>query len=259
MLQKNPKRAVSREKRFLEMGGRASREMRVQVQVQVGEHSLEKKLVEVEARASGSLFHACEQLDGIHDAAATTRKHSRRRKKLGGVSSTTRVDVLTLRKVKKRLFVVPYLPMPSAMPVPSPPLPSTLFDTTLPPFPPDHSNPPTGPHPPRCADEDRLQIHKKEGDGGDAITAAQQAVDASKSTSPSKRQTSEDQSLLPAERAALSEAGLAARRLAQDLRAAGANDDGLRVRENGRDGVAAGALDVHEEGARRRHERLHFE
>jgi len=63
--------------------------------------------------------------------------------------------------------------------------------------------------------------------------------------------------LLPAEGAAFGEAGLAAGGLAQDLRAAGADDDGLRVREDGRDGVAAGALDVHEEGARCRHERLY--
>ena len=36
----------------------------------------------------------------------------------------------------------------------------------------------------------------------------------------------------------------------QDLRATLADDDGLRVREDGGDGEAAGALDVHEEGAR---------
>jgi len=36
----------------------------------------------------------------------------------------------------------------------------------------------------------------------------------------------------------------------------GANDDGLGVREDGGDCEAAGALDVHEEGAGRRDERL---
>ncbi len=55
--------------------------------------------------------------------------------------------------------------------------------------------------------------------------------------------------LLPPKRAPLCESRLAARRLAQHLRAPGADDDGLRVREDGRDGEAAGALDVHEEGA----------
>lgn len=62
--------------------------------------------------------------------------------------------------------------------------------------------------------------------------------------------------LLPPERAALCESGLATGGLAQDLRAAGADDDGLCVREDGRDGEAAGALDVHEEGARAGDERL---
>ncbi len=55
--------------------------------------------------------------------------------------------------------------------------------------------------------------------------------------------------LLPPERAPLCEPRLAASGLAQHLRAAGADDDGLGVREDGRDGEAAGALDVHEEGA----------
>ena len=53
--------------------------------------------------------------------------------------------------------------------------------------------------------------------------------------------------LFLAERAPLREPRLAARRLAQHLRATGAHDDGLGVREDGRDGEAAGALDVHEE------------
>jgi hypothetical protein len=56
--------------------------------------------------------------------------------------------------------------------------------------------------------------------------------------------------LLPAERAALSEACLTSGRLAQDLRAALADDDCVGVREDGGDGEASGALDVHEEGAR---------
>lgn len=62
--------------------------------------------------------------------------------------------------------------------------------------------------------------------------------------------------LLPPERAALGETGLATRGLAEDRGAALADDDGLRVREDGRDGEAAGALDVHEEGAGSRHEGL---
>ena len=63
-------------------------------------------------------------------------------------------------------------------------------------------------------------------------------------------------SSLPPERAALGEAGLAARGLAQHLRAAGADNHRLRVAEDGRDGEAAGALDVHEEAAGAGHERL---
>lgn len=55
--------------------------------------------------------------------------------------------------------------------------------------------------------------------------------------------------LLPAEGAALSQTGLATGGLAQDGGAAGADDDGLGVREDGGDGEATGALDVHEEGA----------
>ena len=56
--------------------------------------------------------------------------------------------------------------------------------------------------------------------------------------------------LLPPERAALGESGLATSGLAKYLGAAGANDDGLGVGKDGGDGEAAGALDVHEEGAR---------
>jgi len=37
--------------------------------------------------------------------------------------------------------------------------------------------------------------------------------------------------------------------LAENGRAAGADDDGLCVREDGGDGEAAGALDIHEEGS----------
>lgn len=54
--------------------------------------------------------------------------------------------------------------------------------------------------------------------------------------------------LLSPERAALSQPGLATGGLAQDGGAALADDDGLSVREDGSDGEAAGALDVHEEG-----------
>lgn len=62
--------------------------------------------------------------------------------------------------------------------------------------------------------------------------------------------------LLPPERAPFRQPRLPARRLAQHGRAAAADDDGLGVREDGRDGEAAGALDVHEEGAGGRHEGL---
>lgn len=62
--------------------------------------------------------------------------------------------------------------------------------------------------------------------------------------------------LLPAERAALGKTGLATGGLAEDLGAAGADDDSLGVREDGGDGEAAGALDVHEEGAGAGHKGL---
>ena len=62
--------------------------------------------------------------------------------------------------------------------------------------------------------------------------------------------------LLSPERAALRESGLATGGLAKDGRATGTNDDGLGVREDGGDGEAAGALDVHEERAGRRHKSL---
>jgi len=53
--------------------------------------------------------------------------------------------------------------------------------------------------------------------------------------------------LLSSEGAALCESGLATGWLAQDCRAAGADDDGLCVREDCCDCEAARALDVHEE------------
>lgn len=62
--------------------------------------------------------------------------------------------------------------------------------------------------------------------------------------------------LLSAERAALGEAGLASGGLAEDGGAAGADDDGLGVGEDGGDGEAAGALDIHEEGTGGRHKGL---
>lgn len=55
--------------------------------------------------------------------------------------------------------------------------------------------------------------------------------------------------LLSPERAALGKTGFATGGLAEDLGAAGADDDSLCVREDGGDGEAAGALDVHEEGS----------
>ena len=58
---------------------------------------------------------------------------------------------------------------------------------------------------------------------------------------------------LHSERAALRESSFATGRLAEDGRAAGADDDCLGVREDGGDGEATGALDVHEEGSRRWH------
>lgn len=55
--------------------------------------------------------------------------------------------------------------------------------------------------------------------------------------------------LLSPERAALGKTGLATGWLAKHLGAAGADDDGLCMREDGGDGEAARALDVHEEGS----------
>jgi hypothetical protein len=62
--------------------------------------------------------------------------------------------------------------------------------------------------------------------------------------------------LLPPERAALGQTSLATGGLAQDGGAALADDDGLGVREDGGDGEAAGALDVHEERSGGGHEGL---
>lgn len=62
--------------------------------------------------------------------------------------------------------------------------------------------------------------------------------------------------LLSPERAALGKTGLATGGLAEDLGAAGADDDSLGVGEDSGDGEAAGALDVHEEGAGARHKGL---
>ena len=58
------------------------------------------------------------------------------------------------------------------------------------------------------------------------------------------------------ERAALRKSRLATSRLAEDGRAAAADDDGLRVAEDGGDVEAAGALHIHEEGVRRLHQAL---
>jgi hypothetical protein len=55
--------------------------------------------------------------------------------------------------------------------------------------------------------------------------------------------------LFPPERAALGEPCLATSGLAEHSGAAGADDDGLGVGEDGRDGEAAGALHIHEERA----------
>jgi hypothetical protein len=53
--------------------------------------------------------------------------------------------------------------------------------------------------------------------------------------------------LLSSERAAFGQSGLSTSWLAQDGRAAGADDNCLCVRVDGGDGEAAGALDIHEE------------
>lgn len=62
--------------------------------------------------------------------------------------------------------------------------------------------------------------------------------------------------LLPSERTAFSEAGLASCGLAENGGAALADNYGLGVGEDGCDGEATRTLHVHEEGSRSRHERL---
>lgn len=62
--------------------------------------------------------------------------------------------------------------------------------------------------------------------------------------------------LLAAERAALGKTSLTTGGLAEDSGAALADDDGLGVGEDSGDGEAAGALDIHEEGAGGRHKGL---
>jgi hypothetical protein len=68
-------------------------------------------------------------------------------------------------------------------------------------------------------------------------------------TTPRCRRKADATRLLPPERAALSESGLATGGLAKDGRAALADDNGLGVGEDGGDGEAAGALHIHEEGS----------
>ena len=55
--------------------------------------------------------------------------------------------------------------------------------------------------------------------------------------------------LLPSERASLRQSSFSSGRLAQYGAAAAADDNSLGVREDGGDGEAAGAFDVHKEGA----------
>ena len=67
-----------------------------------------------------------------------------------------------------------------------------------------------------------------------------------------KKSRQGEHGLLSSEGAALCETSLSTSRLAEDCRAASADDDGLCVREDGGDCEAAGALDIHEEGSRSR-------
>lgn len=62
--------------------------------------------------------------------------------------------------------------------------------------------------------------------------------------------------LLPSERAALGQSCLTTGGLAEDSGAALADNDGLGVGEDGGDGEASGALDVHEEGSGTGHKGL---
>ena len=75
---------------------------------------------------------------------------------------------------------------------------------------------------------------------------------------PKERKQSRANRLLPPERAALREPSLATGRLAEDGRATLADDDSLGVGEDGGDGEAPRALDVHEEGAGTGHKGLHI-
>jgi len=70
------------------------------------------------------------------------------------------------------------------------------------------------------------------------------------------KKTAATDHLLSPERAALSKSGLATGGLAEDGRAALADDDGLGVGEDSGDGEAAGALHVHEERPGSRHKGL---
>jgi len=65
-----------------------------------------------------------------------------------------------------------------------------------------------------------------------------------------RKESSEATSLLSSEWAAFSKSGLATSGLAEDCWAAGADDDGLCVWEDGRDSKATWALDIHEKRSR---------
>lgn len=73
---------------------------------------------------------------------------------------------------------------------------------------------------------------------------------------PKTQRKVERKHLLSAERAALGEPGLTTGRLAQNGGATLADDDGLGVGEDGGDGEASRALDVHEERAGGRNQSL---
>lgn len=73
---------------------------------------------------------------------------------------------------------------------------------------------------------------------------------------PSRKGKQNAKHLLPSERAALGQASLATGGLAEHGCAALADDNSLGVGEYSGDGEAAGALDVHEEGAGSGHKSL---
>lgn len=73
---------------------------------------------------------------------------------------------------------------------------------------------------------------------------------------PKEKREAEANRLLSSERAALCETSLSSGRLAQNGRASSTDDNGLGVREDGGDGEAAGALDIHEEGSGSRYKGL---